>query len=777
MSNRRATLCIVSILIVVSSLAWDMPRCDGEQTKKAFTVVDEIGLTEFGFPYSSSQGPVEFSPDRNYFVVHTQRGRLDLNRPESSLRFYRTEDIEAFLAHSDKPEPLPVWVVNRSSAKENPSGAIISHWRWLADSSGVAFLEPADDAHQGLILADLRTQTIEPLTFETEAVEAYDIRDRNHFVYTVAELLGGDKMRAERQAPAMVGTGRTLSQLMTPLDDPISVGRNEPHQRHLWAMVDGKRFEVKTDNAPLVTEGEIELSPDGDSLVATMAVADVPQSWETLYPPPFPSSIARIHAGHETARQYVLIDLQTGSARALTGAPTGLAAGWQAGVLARPNWSSDGKAVVLPGTFLSSKEQIPSRPCVAVVDLSSDTRTCVETLKGGFSAGGHEEGYHLIYSACFAGADRLRVWVSFYNQDWSIGTTELRRTVDGSWQVVGQSKGVPEFGHGAGLKVTVKQWFNEPPLLVASDKTNLQVIWDPNPQLKGIELGQASLYKWKDKKGQEWEAGLYKPVNYKAGQRYPLVIQTHGFVESQFRPSGLHPTAFAAEALAAAGIVVLQVGDNFPLVTPEEGPTAVSNYESLANRLVLAGLVDPNKIGIIGFSRSCYYVMEMLTTSSLHLKAAAVTDGVIADYWQYMLYPERLFEEGSANIGAPPFGEGLKQWLKRSPGFNLDKITAPLLVVGTLTGGPLFMWEPYAGLHYLKKPVDLIILNSHEHVLTNPGVRLASQGGSVDWFRFWLQGYEDSDPAKVDQYKRWRELRKMQQDNEHRLATHKGASN
>ena len=43
---------------------------------------------------------------------------------------------------------------------------------------------------------------------------------------------------------------------------------------------------------------------------------------------------------------------------------------------------------------------------------------------------------------------------------------------------------------------------------------------------------------------------------------------------------------------------------------------------------------------------------------------------------------------------------------------------------------------------------------------------MASQGGSVDWFRFWLQGYEDPDPAKAEQYKRWRGLRKMQSDNE-----------
>ena len=76
------------------------------------------------------------------------------------------------------------------------------------------------------------------------------------------------------------------------------------------------------------------------------------------------------------------------------------------------------------------------------------------------------------------------------------------------------------------------------------------------------------------------------------------------------------------------------------------------------------------------------------------------------------------------------------------------------------------MWEPYAMLRYLHKPVDLIMLNTDEHVLTNPAVRMASQGGTVDWFRFWLQDYEDPTPAKAAQYARWRELKKMQEEND-----------
>jgi hypothetical protein len=39
---------------------------------------------------------------------------------------------------------------------------------------------------------------------------------------------------------------------------------------------------------------------------------------------------------------------------------------------------------------------------------------------------------------------------------------------------------------------------------------------------------------------------------------------------------------------------------------------------------------------------------------------------------------------------------------------------------------------------------------------------MVAQQGLVDWFRFWLKGEEDPDPAKSEQYARWRELHKLE---------------
>src|SRR5207253_8740498 len=162
--------------------------------------------------------------------------------------------------------------------------------------------------------------------------------------------------------------------------------------------------------------------------------------WETLYQPPVASFAVRIHAGrqdvqsgHPPAKQYVRIDLQTGSVRSLTDAPTSNDGGWEAG--GNPSWSSDGEAIVLPGTFIQSKDGAPSRPCVAVVEMSSGTRTCVEMLKG-VTETGFEEGYHSIRDTRFVNGDKQRIAVGFIeHEDHSYRTTEYQRTTQGTWQV------------------------------------------------------------------------------------------------------------------------------------------------------------------------------------------------------------------------------------------------------------------------------------------------------------------------------------------------------
>jgi len=738
--------------------------------KRAFTVTDDIALSQFGSRTTFDDDPFVFSPNHQFLAVYTEHGRLDLNRPESILRVYSTEDLIRILKdRRSAKEPSPLWEIRKSTSRHGP---IVTRVRWLRDSSGVAFLAKTASGNNQLFLADLRTKVVHQLTGDDQFITSFAIRTQYNFVYAALTQPRPQRVSGLRQS-AIIGTGRDLFSLMFPED---SRNQENSERSELWAVVSGRRFKLKdpASGRSLTTYSkELSLSPDGHSVVTVLPLEVVPANWEKLYPPPpLPLGSAKVRAGTQDLEdqhgwglvaEYFLIDLRIGKIESLVDAPLADSAGWWA--VPSADWSSDGKSVALSGVFVRMASPEPhstSRPCVAVIGIGSLKATCLESVHG--SAEDDRLKWHIVTRVRFAPGSDSRVTVdsvwpgdeirsTFYTRESSIYWRQDASGADG-WKQ-------QPFG------LSIKQSLNDPPVLSAPDTgTGLsRIVWDPNPQLRDVALGEVSVFKWKDPSGHDDVGGLFKPPDYVLGRRYPLVIQTHGFVEDQFIPSGAFPTATAAQELASLGMLVLQVrGEACPFDVLDEARCNVANYEAAVNDLVKAGLADPDKLGIVGFSRTCYYVLEELTAGTLHFKAAAITDGVDYGYFQYLMlsdYGQDLYaKEANVIIGAPPFGEGLMQWLKRSPEFRLEKTETPLQIVALDNHQSLMlMWEQYAALRYLRKPVDLIIIPGSEHVMTNPAERMISQSGTVDWFRFWLMGEEDPNPDKAQQYVRWRQLR------------------
>jgi dipeptidyl aminopeptidase/acylaminoacyl peptidase len=268
------------------------------------------------------------------------------------------------------------------------------------------------------------------------------------------------------------------------------------------------------------------------------------------------------------------------------------------------------------------------------------------------------------------------------------------------------------------------------------------------------------------------EPQLLKPPGYVPGKRYPLVIQCYGFKEREFLTDGQDTTAFAARPLAAADMIVLLFwfrSDH--LGAAEEAPDQALGFQSAIEQLTSEGLVDPNKVGIIGFSRTSYHVESALIENPRSFAAATIADGVDYSYLQHHLfYDADRADQEETIYGAKPFGEGLRRWVDRAPGFHLDRVQTPLRIEALKPCSILTEWEIYTSLREQKKPVDLIYIPDGQHILQKPLDRMASQQGNVDWFRFWLKGEEAPDPTKHEQYARWHEMRKLQEQNEKKPA-------
>ena len=137
-------------------------------------------------------------------------------------------------------------------------------------------------------------------------VKAFDIRDRQHYVYTVADPV-------EARNGTRNGRGRRLSvpgaPLMSCFSQTVLLSAELACRRITKTAISGplwvaERFEVKHDGVPFVlfavTDDSLALSPDGRSLVTMLPVPEVPTSWETLYPPPFASTISVSTPGTRT---------------------------------------------------------------------------------------------------------------------------------------------------------------------------------------------------------------------------------------------------------------------------------------------------------------------------------------------------------------------------------------------------------------------------------------------------------------------------------------------
>ncbi len=208
MFSNTTTIIWILIVAITCLIRTGSAMALAQQAMQVFRVKDGIELTTL------NSGDVRFSPDSNYFVVYTERGRLDLDRCENSLRFYRSEEVKDFLENSDQTKiSAPVWVVSLATSK---TCSTINDWRWLANSSGVAFLQRGQAETQSLVLADLNNHTVEHLSSPTEAIRDFDIRDRKHFVYTVTDPAQRQKGQAERGEPLIVATGRDFWHLFFP---------------------------------------------------------------------------------------------------------------------------------------------------------------------------------------------------------------------------------------------------------------------------------------------------------------------------------------------------------------------------------------------------------------------------------------------------------------------------------------------------------------------------------------------------------------------------------
>lgn len=170
--------------------------------------------------------------------------------------------------------------------------------------------------------------------------------------------------------------------------------------------------------------------------------------------------------------------------------------------------------------------------------------------------------------------------------------------------------------------------------------------------------------------------------------------------------------------------------------------------------------IDTSRVGIAGQSYGAEVAAYSLIYSSL-FKAASLGDPN-GDPILYYLYGAG--SEGQTFLHSPWDGslpnptKGLDRWRRGSLALNAGKVGAPILMQTPEEELPASM-QLWTEMHEAKKPFELIVFPNEPHAQFQPAHKLSIYGRNLDWFRFWLLGYEDPSPAKSAQYARWRAMR------------------
>ena len=705
------------------------------------TVADSISMARLADPNYTAGGSsrgveAQFSPDGKRFVVLIRRGNLEKNTNEYSLLLFHT--AEAF--HSPPPEVL--LTMSSSSNRE-----AIKQPTWLADNDTILFLGENPHEVRQLYSLECNSRRLNKLTHHPTNILSYASNSSGDHVVVLAEKTTTPLLTDQARREGIFISNQLLSDLIA----GIEPGRYDDCDLFV-------KTKASTEFVPIEIQGDLPpthplfLSPNGKYLVILPRVPAIPESWRG-----YNDDLLQRLLKAGSSLSYVLVDTEERTSRPLLDSPPSPTGPYEAA------WLPDSQSITVSGIYLpwsisdpveskarrsnafAAEIRVPSRQILPIAMRNDLKRPSYDARTG---------------QLMFEFGDLIKGEPS---------KVAYRRKA-GQWE---QEQPEPQVvKRNSDLEIRMVEDSNTPPQIVAVNLANHErsTLLDLNPQFRQLRFATVERIIWKATDGHQVDGALYRPPDFVLGKKYPLVIQTHGFNPERFWMDGPYATAFAAQALANKGFFVVQANEGGSdskeadkyLVSPKENPREMASYEGLIDYLDDMGLIDRSRVGIIGFSRTCMHVKYALTHSKYKFAAASLTDGFDAGYFQYLAF-SNADQEGASEFeqinGAPPFGETLSGWINLAPGFQLDKVSMPVLLQAIGPSSLLGEWEWFSGLSRLGKPVSLIYIPDGTHLLEKPWERKTSQQGNVDWFRFWLQNEEDPDPAKAAQYDRWRALR------------------
>jgi dipeptidyl aminopeptidase/acylaminoacyl peptidase len=158
-----------------------------------------------------------------------------------------------------------------------------------------------------------------------------------------------------------------------------------------------------------------------------------------------------------------------------------------------------------------------------------------------------------------------------------------------------------------------------------------------------------------------------------------------------------------------------------------------------------------------GLSFGSEVAMWTATHSDLLRAVSIASISVEPTYYWFNARPGReTFTQSIGYFGLGHPDEDPAGWERMSAARNVARITAPVLM--QMPENEARQSIELQSRLATARMGEMHIFPLAPHIKVEPRQKLAAYQRNLDWFRYWLQGYQDPDPAKADQYRRWQAL-------------------
>lgn len=270
---------------------------------------------------------------------------------------------------------------------------------------------------------------------------------------------------------------------------------------------------------------------------------------------------------------------------------------------------------------------------------------------------------------------------------------------------------------------------------------------DANPQVRSFALGDEEEISWKSTDGKTVGGILIKPVGYRAGTRYPLIVAIHG------GPAAADVLGFnggyGAQTYAGAGYAVLMPNYRGSTNYGEKHKTDIvgnyfqKGYEDImtgVDYLIAQGIVDSTKMGVLGWSAGGHWSNWILTHTN---RFKAISTGAGTSNWISMYAESDVQRNRQFYLGNKlPYDDFDAYW-NQSPIKYIKNARTPTMI-HVVEGDPRVprpqSEELFMALKRLGVPTEMYVYPGSTHGIPDPRNQLVKSVAEMAWMDYWVRG-------------------------------------